>query len=195
ADVLTAAAKRGVEHYRLKRELIEKTRRLERVEAQLNDKARMIQNVSHELKNPLSVVYGYSSFLLQQGAGASAEDVARGMRSIHNNAERLNHLLEELVESVRLANHKIELERDTISAAKLCQEAADNVRPQAQKRGVAVEWACAEDLLVRADRKRVHQVLSNLAGNALKFTPAGGTVAVEGKRDGAFARFTVSDTG
>jgi len=195
ADVLTAAARRGIEHYRLKRALIEKTRQLERVEAQLHDKARMIQNVSHELKNPLSVVYGYSSFLLQEGAQTKPEDLERGMRSIHNNAERLNHLLEELVESVRLSNRKVELELESLSAAKLCQEAADNARPQAEKRGLTVEWACAEDVLVRADRKRVHQVLSNLLGNALKFTPAGGAVAVEARRDGAFVRFTVSDTG
>ncbi len=195
ADVLAAAARRGVEHYRLKRALIDKTRQLERVEAQLSDKAKMIQNVSHELKNPLSVVYGYSAFLLEQGAQTKPEDLKRGMQSIHNNAERLNHLLEELVESVRLANHKVELSLDKISAIKLCQEAAENARPQAEKRGLTVDWACADDVLVAADRKRIHQVLSNLLGNALKFTPTGGALAVEARREGSFVRFTVSDTG
>lgn len=193
-DALAAAARRAVEHYRLKRALIEKTAALEKAEAQLRDRAKMIQNVSHELKNPLSVVYGYSAFLLNHGKDCKPEDVERSMQSIHNNAERLGHLLEELVDSVRLHSHKVELELEPVAAAKLCHEAYDNAKIEAKRRGLSLTLDCETDALVLADAKRVHQVLSNLLTNALKFTKNGGLRIEAREQDGA-VRFTVADTG
>jgi signal transduction histidine kinase len=193
-DALEAAARRGVEHYRLKTELIDKTRRLEKLEAQLSARAKMIQNVSHELKNPLSVVYGYSAFLLNHGQDCSPSDVKRSMQSIHNNAERLGHLLEELVDSVRLHNHKVELDLEPVAAAKLCHEAFENSKLEAQRRGLALSLDCETDALVLADGKRVQQVLSNLLTNAFKFTKKGG-VRIEAEEQEGEVVFSVSDTG
>jgi signal transduction histidine kinase len=193
-DALAAAARRGVEHYRLRQALIEKTRQLESLETALQNRSKMIQNVSHELKNPLSVVYGYSSFLLNHGEECKPEDVKRGMQSIHNNAERLGHLLEELVESVRLHSHKVELALEPVSAEKLCHEACENAKLEAQRRGLSLANDCRTDALVLADAKRVQQILSNLLTNALKFTKEGG-IRVEAREENGTVRFTVADSG
>lgn len=194
-DVLCAAARRAAEHHKLKHDLVEKQRQLERLETQLQHRSAMIQNVSHELKNPLSVVYGYSAFLLDQGGSMKTEDFQRGMQSIHNNAQQLGRLLEELVDSVRLHSHKLELEKIAYGAAAICREAVDNAALEALKKKVAVSYDCAEDHKVSVDPRRVHQIIGNLVGNALKFTKPGGWVRVEAARDGAFMRFTVADSG
>lgn len=194
-EIVLAAVRRGVEHHSLKRALLDKTAQLERLQAQLADRSKMIQNVSHELKNPLSVVYGYSSFLLKSRDECKPEDIERSLSSIHNNAERLNHLLEELLESTRVSAKKIDLDRKPVSAAKLVKEALDSFAMEAKRRGVALRsgGACAE--AVSADAKRIMQVLANLLTNALKFTSEGGEVAVYALDEGSEVLFKVRDTG
>jgi signal transduction histidine kinase len=195
-DILLAAVKRALEYYDLKQTLIAKTAQLEKLEGQLHDKSRLIQNVSHELKNPLSVVFGYSSFLLN-ASKQSPQELKRGLQSIHNNAERLSHLLEELLESSRLAGRKMNLERRPLAVAEALQEALENHRLEAGKRGIVFSLDSKEagDVRVDADPQRVQQILANLLGNALKFTLAGGAVVLSARPSGGFVEFSVKDTG
>lgn len=196
AESLVAAARRAVEHYHLKLALFHNSAQLEKAHEQIVEKSRMIENVTHELKNPLSVVYGYAAFLMRQGTDIEPEDLQKSLSSIFKNAERLGHLLDELQESTRLSSNKIELKREAIGACQLCSETIDNFRPEAAKRGVtlAVKCLCPE-ALVHADPQRVHQILSNLMTNAMKFTPAGGTITVTASKDEGCVRFCVRDTG
>lgn len=195
-DVLLAAVARGIEHYELKRQLIEKTAQLESLESQLHHKSRLIANVSHELKNPLSVVYGYSSFLLRTPP-ERPDDLRRSLQSIHNNAERLGHLLEEMLESSRLHARKVELDRGPVAAGELLREAGEYYRFEATKREVdlRVLRGAADAEPVHADAKRVHQILANLISNALKFTPADGSVILSARKVDGFVEFSVRDTG
>ncbi|MBI3551647.1 MAG: response regulator [Elusimicrobia bacterium] len=195
-DALATAVRRGVDHYQLKVSLLHKTAQLEKLQNQLDEKSRMIQNVSHELKNPLSVVYGYAAFLLRQGPETAPEDMKRSLNSIYRNAERLGHLLEELMESTRLSNHKLELSREALPACRLCAETLENFRPEAARRGITLAFKCScPEALVHADGKRVHQILSNLMSNAMKFTPAGGAITVTAVAEEGCVRFCVKDTG
>ncbi|MBI5211433.1 MAG: hybrid sensor histidine kinase/response regulator [Elusimicrobia bacterium] len=195
---LLAAVRRGLEHWRLKRALVQKTAQLENLQHALDAKTQLIQNASHELKNPLTVVYGYSSFLLRNDAGDhDPGELRKNLESINRNAERLSVLLDELIESTRLSQHKIELRRERASAASLAREAFESHRCEAARKDLdlRLEAAPGEDLWILADECRVHQILSNLVGNALKFTPEGGAITLAVDKDGAFARFCVRDTG
>ncbi len=194
-DLLLASVRRALEHHALKTALLEKTAQLQRLQEQLQHRQAMIQNVSHELKNPLSVVYGYSAFLLKQRDECKPEDIERSLHSIHNNAERLNHLLEELLESTRVSGHRVELSRVPVAAAKLVEDAVHAFAVEAQRRGVKLLTGPSTKQDVSADLARVHQVLGNLISNALKFTPAGGRVVVSAENAGADVRFSVADTG
>lgn len=196
-DALLAAVRRADEHFALRRALVRKTEQLEKLERKLDDKSRMIQNVSHELKNPLSVVYGYSAFLLKQAEeDCPPEELKKSLQSIHNNAQRLGHLLEELIESTRLQSRKIELDRAPVPAAELCREAVEGNRFEATRKEIELTLgSLPAQALVFADAKRAHQILNNLLSNALKFTPAGGAVELSAVEDEGFARFTVRDTG
>ncbi len=195
-EILQAAVRRAVEHYELKRALIQKTAQLQRVEEQLQDKAQFIQNASHELKNPLTVVYGYSAFLLKEHPKQTPEELQRNLHSINRNAERLGHLLEELLESTRLHRHKVVLDRHPVDAENLAKEAIENIRFECAKRELSVKLEVKHPRLsIDADPKRVHQILANLLGNALKFTPEGGTLSLQVSKDGDAVRFRVQDTG
>ena len=196
-DALLASVRRASEHFGLRRALVQKTEQLEKLEQKLDDKSRMIQNVSHELKNPLSVVYGYAAFLLKQAEEeVPPEDLKKSLQSIHNNAERLGHLLEELIESTRLQSHKIELDRAPFPASDLCREAVEGNRFQAVRKEIELKLgATPAGALVLVDAKRAHQIINNLLSNALKFTPAGGAVELSAVADEGFVRFTIRDTG
>lgn len=196
ASTLAAAARRGMEHYRMKRALSRQNAELEKLELKLEDKSRMIQNVSHELKNPLSVVCGYSAYLLDGPQEPKPEDLRKSLEAIHSNSQRINRLLEELLDSSRLAAHKIHLHREGFSAESLVRQMAEDTRFEAERKGLALSWECAcAGTQIYADHARVMQVLSNLLGNSLKFTPPGGIVNLSAQRDGDFARFCVQDTG
>jgi signal transduction histidine kinase len=196
SESLVAAARRAVEHYHLKLALFHSSAQLEKAREQIAEKSRMIQNVSHELKNPLSVVYGYAAFLLRQGADLEPAELKSSVTSIFKNAERLGHLLDELQESTRLSNNKVELNREAMRACHVCRETIENFRPEAAKRGITLALKChCPEAVIHADPQRLHQILSNLMTNAVKFTPEGGAIMVTASKDEGFVSFCVSDTG
>ncbi|MDD5627972.1 MAG: ATP-binding protein [Elusimicrobia bacterium] len=196
-EVLQAAVRRALEHHRVKAELARQTARLEELQTRLDRHLRLLENISHEFKNPLSVVYGYATHLLrQQNDPARAKDIQEGLSTIRKGAQRLTALLGELLDTVQLSNRKLELDVETVSAWGLIQEAVLEHSLGAQARGLSLECA-GEDpgLTVRADVRRVQQVLTNLVYNALKFTRPGGQVRVSIAPDEGFVRFCVRDTG
>ncbi|MBI4376228.1 MAG: hybrid sensor histidine kinase/response regulator [Elusimicrobia bacterium] len=194
-EALVPAVQRGLEHHKLRLELLHKTSELEKLELRLRDKAQMIHNVSHELKNPLAVVCGYSAFLLDRPDPAP-EELRKSLQSIHNNAQRLSGLLEELLESARLANHKVKLDLSDIPVESLAREMIEDSRFQAEQRQLDLAfYSGAGAARVRADKGRAQQILGNLLGNAIKFTPAGGAVKLLVEPDGGMIRFCVRDTG
>ncbi|HAM36255.1 MAG TPA: hypothetical protein DEB40_09570 [Elusimicrobia bacterium] len=198
SEVLLAAVRRALEHHALKSALVKKAEELAVLESQLKDSSRILQDVSHELKNPLSVVCGYAAMLMQRQADSCrAEDMNHSIRSIHLNAQRLNVLLNELSDAARLSSGKMHLAPEPLPVLRLLTEAADSYRLEASRCGIGLEVdaACGPELKVRADYGKVHQILSNLLSNALKFTPRDGSVRVSAEADDGFARFCVRDTG
>lgn len=169
--------------------------RLAELKDSLDAKTRLMQDVAHELKNPLSVIQGYASFLTKEKAGP--EEIQKGLKAILANAERLIGMVDHLQEAVRLESAGFGVETRPIEGATLLQEAVESVELEAARRGVRLRWRSpiGDSLLVTADPRRVLQVLGNLLSNALKFTPEGGTVNCTAQRDGEFVRFSVIDTG
>lgn len=196
-EVILAAVRRALEHHALNQTVIQKTAQLERLQTELLDKTQLIQNASHEFRNPLTVVAGYTSFILRQGfENADPEELKRNLAAVHRNAERLSVLLEELMEATRLSQHKIRLERRPADAGELAREALDNLRLEAVRLDIGLEIEVpVRRLLVDADSHRVHQILSNLLGNALKFTPRGGAVRLSLRTGDGEAVFEVRDSG
>jgi signal transduction histidine kinase/DNA-binding NarL/FixJ family response regulator len=148
--------------------------------------------VAHDLRNPLSTV--------RMAAQLLADDVAPAHRkpldTLLRTTERMNQLIQDLLEVTRIESGKLALELHTESVAGVLREATAMLQPLAQARSIAFETALAADLpRVPLDSARVLQVVSNLVGNALKFTPAEGRVTLGAEVQGREVRVAVSDTG
>lgn len=169
--------------------------RVAELKDQLEAKTRLMQDVAHELKNPLSVIHGYASFLLKEKV--TPDETRKCLRAVLSNSERLVAMVDQLQDAVRLESTGFSVETRVVEGAALLQEAVESAEIEAVSRGVRLHWRCAlgDSLHIIADPKRVLQVLANLIGNALKFAPEGSPVKVDAHRDGDFARFTVTDEG
>jgi signal transduction histidine kinase len=154
----------------------------------------MIATVSHDLRNPLSVVAltlgrlrGMPEVVERAGGSLDRAQVA---------LSRVNRLLDDLLEIARIEAGALNLACERTWPAELVADAVNLHRPLADQRGIDLRVASGEDLpAVSVDRHRVGQVLSNLIGNALKFTPSGRSVEVSAHAAGACVCFVVADTG
>lgn len=161
----------------------------------LDAKTRLMQDVAHELKNPMSVIHGYANYLSRETV--NADERRKALRAIVVNAERVVEMIEQMQDAVRLESSGFAVDMRPVEGAALLQEAVESAELEAVSRGVRLHWRSpvGDSLLLLGDAKRVAQVLANLVGNALKFTPAGGVVDAHASRDGEFVRFAVIDTG
>ncbi|WP_375755090.1 ATP-binding protein [Corallococcus exercitus] len=153
--------------------------------------------VSHDLKNPLGVVQLGAALLLRGTAGKpGGEAVAKQATRINDAAERMSRLISDLLDWGRLEAGHLPLELGEHTAVALATEALESIRPLAEAKGLHLEADLpAEGLRVKCDRSRVLQVMGNLLGNAVKFTPPGGTLAVKAVMRGGEVSFDVRDTG
>jgi signal transduction histidine kinase len=151
--------------------------------------------VSHDLRNPLSAV-SLGASLLQMSETMSEEDREQ-LDTIVLSTKRMNRLIADLLDVTRLEGGKrLPVELATVEVAELVNETEELFRAQAGVAGVTIAPDVPEQMPpVRADRHRVMQVLSNLVGNSLKFTPPGGRIDVRATRKDGYVLLTVADTG
>ncbi|HEX6640728.1 MAG TPA: ATP-binding protein, partial [Thermoanaerobaculia bacterium] len=151
--------------------------------------------VSHDLRNPLSAVILGAS-LLQMSPTLSDEDREQ-IDTIEVSGKRMTRLIADLLDVTRLEGGKrLPIEPESVRPAELLREAEELFRAQAIVASVTMEYDVAKDLpSVRADRHRVMQVLSNLIGNSLKFTPPAGRITVSAKKEDRHVLFGIADTG
>ncbi len=154
-----------------------------------------VANVSHELKTPLTSIQGFSQALLE-GAAATPEAATRAARIIHEEANRMRRLVDELLVLARFDAGQMTLARDPVELGPLLQRCVEKLPPQAQAAGVALELDAPERLSVTGDGDRLAQVFANLLDNSLAHTPAGGRVTVAARlADERIVEVTVTDTG
>jgi signal transduction histidine kinase len=130
-------------------------------------------SVSHELKTPLTAIRGYA-----EGAAEGALDATEAATTIVREARRLERLVQDLLELARLNRSEFAVHRETIDLAAVAREAVRRYEPQANAFGIALEADTNGGAPARGDADRALQVVSNLVENALRVTPAGGSVRV-----------------
>jgi signal transduction histidine kinase len=153
--------------------------------------------VSHDLRNPLaSILLNTSTLLELSGPGTLDPWVVDSLRQTIALVEQSNRLIEDLLDVSRVANGGITLIRARHDLRDLAARAERMLRPLAEDRGLVLEVSAPDTpISVQVDGDRVLQVLSNLVGNAIKFTQAGGRVEVRLESANGVARVTVKDTG
>jgi signal transduction histidine kinase len=177
------------------RDLIEQERaarlEAERANAVKDD---FLATVSHELRTPLSAILLWSGLMT-----SSRLDPARTLQAldaIRHSAELQSRLVEDLLDVSRMLCGKLQLQTEEVELAPASARALNVVLPMAQARSIEVE-SFLDPVAgpVCADPDRVQQVVWNLLGNAVKFTPNGGRVSIELRREGDDVAIRVSDTG
>ena len=168
-------------------------------EAQRATQARddVLALVSHDLRSPLGTVQMSASFLLEllETPGATAP-LQQHLRIIQRAVTRADRLIGDLLDVSRIESGSLEVEHRPLDAAQLLLETVEEHRPIAQEKGVALssEWL-GPATVISGDRDRISQLFSNLIGNAVKFTPADGVVAVTGQGGPTVVAFSVTDSG
>lgn len=155
-----------------------------------------VNAVSHELRTPLTSIRGYVEFLEDRIGGPLTSMQDEFVHHIALGTRRLARLVDDLLDFARLEAGSFRLARETVDARALVDDVLTSLQPQATAMQVALTVSLpSEPVSLCADPQRIEQVLTNLIHNALKFTPAGGQVAVSLRVEGDQALMAVTDTG
>ncbi len=149
----------------------------------------------HDLRSPLTIITGYLQ-LLEGSAEALPDKHRRYLTSIREACTRMIRLIGDLLDVSKLEEGKLTLERERVDLVALTGEIVERLGPVAIQHSIVLTFEPAvPSLTVRADPRRLEQVLMNLLGNALKFTPPGGRIGVTMSTEGDAVRVVVSDSG
>lgn len=169
---------------------------LERARAeQLDAKDRFLSHVSHELRSPLSVVHQFASLLFDGVAGPLTADQREFLNVLIRNVGQLRVMIDDLLEVGLVQRGKLVVNCRELDLRAALAAAVAAYQPVAEHLGIALSLDAGILPAVFADEARLSEVLANLVGNALKFTPDGGSITVDATRDIGNVRVTVRDTG
>jgi chemotaxis family two-component system sensor kinase Cph1 len=153
----------------------------------------MVAVVSHDLKGPLQVVA--MSVAVLKPRVVDDERLVTTVGRVQRAVERMNTLIDDLLDLAKIESGRFDVVRVPCAICQLMEDAVKMLAPLAEAKGLRLSWTGGGDAWVDADPERVFQVLANLVGNAIKFTPSGGAVSIDiAVVDGA-VRFAVRDTG
>jgi signal transduction histidine kinase len=185
----------------LERKVAERTRDLAFANEKLQEldrlKSDFVSNVSHELRTPLTAIKGAVDLVLREVAGPLTEKQIHYLTRVRSNTQHLAGLINDLLDLSKIESGRVELKSNRVSLGGLLYEVVETLRPLAAQKEIALEASTPEpSVLVWADRDKINQVLINLIGNAIKFTPAHGKVTVSTSRNGKESvQVSVSDSG
>lgn len=163
-------------------------------EAANRSKDEFLSMVSHELRNPLNSILGWSQLLRQQTLDATK--TVQGLEAIERSARAQSYLIEDLLDISRITSGHLRLKSDPLQLTLVIAAALDVVQVNAEAKQIQLQANLASTTeSMRGDAERLQQVVWNLLTNAIKFTPAGGRVDVTLTYFDAQAQISVSDTG
>jgi signal transduction histidine kinase len=183
----------AIQNARLFREIAQKSRELE-VASQ--HKSEFLASMSHELRTPLNAIIGFSDVLLQGMFGETNEKQTEYLRDILSSGQHLLSLINDILDLSKIEAGRMELDLVDFHLPSAIDDALLLMRERAGRRGITLERHVDERVgEIRADQRKVKQVLLNLLSNAVKFTPDGGRIDVRAALAGEVAELSVTDTG
>ena len=184
------AAKKEVEAFSLS-----VVRAKEEIERGSKFKDQFLSTMSHELRTPLNAVLGFSDLLTEERYGPLNDRQRRYVNHIHTGGKHLLSLINDILDLSKIEAGRLQLAIETVRVSTSFAEVVDTMRPLADKKCQSLVMNASPELNVRADATRFKQVLMNLIGNAIKFTPEGGKIAIGCRPLGEVVRVEVRDSG
>ena len=193
----------------LERRVQERTAALEQRSQELTDtnvqleemshhKSQFLANMSHELRTPLNAVIGFSQVLQERYFGELNEKQSEYVSDILGSGQHLLSLINDILDLAKIEAGKMEIELSKVKIKYLLEGSLVMIKEKALKHQIKLDLNVAqnmENLVVRADERRLKQVMFNLLSNAVKFAPDGGAITIEGRREGKNLVISISDTG
>ncbi len=165
--------------------------KIERLE---NIRQEFLSNISHELRTPLTSILAFVE-TLEDGAIEDKQNNQRFLSVIRKNAERMHHLIDDILELSSIESGKIRIESNLVSLAPQVEEAFTNLSAKANERSIKLINEVGPDIRVLADVMRLGQMLTNFIDNAIKFNRSGGAVFVSHEATETSDIISVTDTG
>jgi signal transduction histidine kinase len=196
--IAAAQVSAAIENADLLRNLRDRAMQLERTLEELRElhqhKTEFVQNLSHELRTPLTFVKGYVQLMLEGAMGEINTDMRRALSVVEQRTEGLIRLVNDIISLEKVEVGIINFQ--TVSLADVAKNSVVGAAMTARKAGLRIELEAPDDLpLVYADPDRLGQVLDNLLGNAIKFSPSGTAITVRLSQSGNFVHADVEDHG
>jgi PAS domain S-box-containing protein len=158
-------------------------------------KDQFLSTMSHELRTPLNAVLGFSDLLADERYGPLNDRQQRYVGHIHSGGKHLLKLISDILDLSKIEAGRIELAREDVTVASAFAEVIDGLYPLAEKKSQVLIQQVEPHLHVRADAMRFKQVLMNLTGNAIKFTPENGRIRMAASQVDNQVRVEVRDNG
>ena len=166
------------------------------VQADVRCREQALAAVSHEMRGPLQVISIASGALLRAWpADASLAPERRQIAVIADSAERMRRLTTDLMDLSRADAGQFPVSPEPVRVGVLLHSAMEVYRPLTQQKGITLAVSSSPALTAMIDEQRVHQVFANLIANAVRYTPAGGTITLSAQAEDGQVRFLVTDSG
>ncbi|OGR53517.1 MAG: hypothetical protein A2049_01985 [Elusimicrobia bacterium GWA2_62_23] len=172
----------------------EKERRKLEVLDQVKDE--LVSTVSHDLRGPVNGMIMIIEMMARGSYGPLTDKQKHYLALMKDSGRKLTAFVTNVLDAAKIRAGKLEFHKQDVKAQEVLPALADLFALSAASKGVKLEYRLADGLpSFPVDREKLEQVVNNLIGNAIKFTPPGGTITLEAEQDGEFLRFTVRDTG
>ena len=155
----------------------------------------LISRVSHELKTPLVSVFAGSELLLEIFKDKLGEDILELIQMIQKGGKRLNHLVDNLLDTTRIEYNKFKLEKESMNLTTVIKECSEEMRFLIKERNLNLLLELPPNIRIEIDRLRIEQVITNLLLNAVKNTPPNGKITINLSEKEEWVKISVIDTG
>ena len=157
-------------------------------------KSTFVSVISHELKTPVALIKGYADTLAREDADWDRTTLREGLQVIGEESDRLNALINNLLDASRIQAGGFKLERTDVTLPKLAASVVEGFRTQTEHHQFLLDFP-ADFPVVFGDEERLRQVFNNLLSNAIKYSPKGGEMRIGGWREGNQVTLYVADQG
>jgi len=195
AAAIASQTSTHLETLRLNEELVKRAEELQELDRL---KSGFLANMSHELRTPLNSILGFADVMLLELDGPLTSEMNNDLQLIQKNGQHLLHLINDVLDMAKIESGRMNLNPETFRVHDVLDEVNSITSTLASERNIAlfIEEDSDDEVEIYADNTRFRQVMINLVNNAIKFTDAGGKIAIRAqKKDSSTVLVTVKDTG